>query len=619
MGLLASFMSIHLATAQPGAIYTTTQAHSHNDYEQPIPFWQAYHQNFGSIEVDLHARNGILYVAHDTTDIDPTRTLDALYIQPIVQQVKIGKGRVYPKNSQTLQLLIDLKTPVNQTLPLLMQRLSAYPDVFGLNGPVRVVISGNVPEPEQFKNYPDWLFFDGRPEITYTTDQLKRIGLISQSFLVYTRWNGKGLIVKSERQKISEVIRKTHQQGKKLRLWATPDNVNTWKALMNLGVDYINTNHITELANFLNSRPTAEYQNESVHAIYRPTFRQNDAYSRVKNVILLIGDGMGLAQIYAGITANRGQLNLTQLLNIGFSKTGAADTYITDSAAGATAMATGDKTNNRAIGVDSTGQARPAIPALIKPWNMVSGLISAGSITDATPAAFYGHQSDRSFEREIAADFLQNPVQVLIGGGYRFFNEEKILDTLRQRGYSVANQFDALAKLKAPFVLLDDEAVISVGQGRKEFLTLSLRKTLGELSKNEAGFFVMAEGAQIDYGGHANDLSYVVKEMLDFDKAVGEALQFADQNGETLVIVTADHKTGGLTLLDGNLKQGYVDGHFSTNDHSGIMVPVFAYGPHSLDFRGVYENTAIHHKIMAILGKYHTQQKVNRTTTPHRN
>ena len=115
----------------------------------------------------------------------------------------------------------------------------------------------------------------------------------------------------------------------------------------------------------------------------------------------------------------------------------------------------------------------------------------------------------------------------------------------------------------------------------------------------------MAEGAQIDYGGHANNMRYVVEEMLDFDRTIGDAIRFADSNGETLVIITADHETGGLSLLDGDLKRCYVDGNFSTNDHSGIMVPVFAYGPHSLDFRGVYENTEIQCKIMAILQKYH--------------
>lgn len=600
--ILASLLPAHFVLAQRTMLYTTAQAHSHNDYEQQIPFWHAYHQNFGSIEVDVHAQNGVLYVAHDAQSL--ARTLDSLYIQPIVRQVRMSPGKIYPKTGQALQLLIDLKTPAAQTLPLVVQSLAVYPDVFGTNGPVKVVVSGDIPQPEAFDRYPDWLLFDGRPEIDYTPGQLKHIGLISQSFLNYTHWNGKGLIVKTEREKIRGLIQKTHQQGKKLRLWATPDNVNTWKTLVNLGVDYINTDHITELANFLNSRPTAEYRHETAHPVYLPTFRNNDNRSRVKNVILLIGDGMGLAQIYAGLTANQGQLNLTQLLNIGFSKTGAADTYITDSAAGATAMATGKKTNNRAIGVDATGKAQPAIPALIKPWRMASGLISAGSVTDATPAAFYGHQPDRSFEREIAADFLQNPVDVLIGGGYRFFREEKVLDTLQQRGYRVASQFGQLDQLKAPFVLLDDQAVVSVSQGRTDFLTRSLQKTIAELSNNPAGFFLMAEGAQIDYGGHARDVPYVVREMLDFDQTVGEALRFADQNGETLVIITADHETGGLTLLDGDLKRGYVDGHFSTNDHSGVMVPVFAYGPHSLDFRGVYENTAIHHKIMAILRQY---------------
>lgn len=122
-------------------------------------------------------------------------------------------------------------------------------------------------------------------------------------------------------------------------------------------------------------------------------------------------------------------------------------------------------------------------------------------------------------------------------------------------------------------------------------------------------FFIMEEGAQIDLGGHNNSVPYLTSEMLDFDKAIGEALQFADTNGETLVIVTADHETGGLSLLDGNIEKGYVDGAFSTGDHSGIMVPVFAYGPHSMDFRGVYENTAIFEKIMRVIKLYHPAKK----------
>lgn len=588
--------------AQPTGLYTTAQAHSHNDYEQNVPFWTAYYQHFGSIEADVHARGGTLYVAHDASAIDSSRTLEQLYIQPVLQKIRENNGQIY-KDGTPLQLLIDLKTPAAQTLPLLVNELSRYPSVFGTNGPVKVVVSGNTPTPEQFSQYPDWLLFDGRPNVTYTPDQLRHVGLISQSFLSFSRWNGKGLIVRKESDKLRAFIQQGHQLGKKIRLWATPDNVNTWKALINLGVDYINTDQINELAHFLNSRPTAEFQNTSFHTVYKPTYRNNDARSQVRNVILLIGDGMGLAQIYAGLTANRGNLNLSQMLNIGFSKTSAADTYITDSAAGATAMATGQKTNNRAIGVDSLNRPLAAIPAQLRQWRIKSGLITAGSVTDATPAAFYAHQPDRAFEREIATDFLATKPDILIGGGLRYFQDQHLLDSLRRFGYGTGTQFRDLSQLKAPFVLLDDSAVVSIEKGRSDFLNASLQKTITELKPNPAGFFIMAEGAQIDYGGHANNMGYVTREMLDFDKAIGEAMRFADANGQTLVIVTADHETGGLSLLDGDLRKGYVDGNFSTNDHTGVMVPVFAYGPHSLDFRGIYENTEIYRKIMAVLRK----------------
>ena len=108
----------------------------------------------------------------------------------------------------------------------------------------------------------------------------------------------------------------------------------------------------------------------------------------------------------------------------------------------------------------------------------------------------------------------------------------------------------------------------------------------------------MAEGAQIDHGGHANDLPFVVTEQLDFDRVIGEALQFADKDGETLVIVTADHETGGLSLLDASAKNGMVRGNFSTDDHTNIMVPVFAYGPGAANFMGTYKNNEIYSKIL---------------------
>lgn len=590
--------------AQSPARYTTAQAHSHNDYEQNIPFLRAYYQQFGSIEADIFLRNDSIFVAHDQKYITSKNTLASLYLKPLLAQVEKNNGQIYPDKKLNLQLLIDLKTPGKETIPVLIRELQPYLKVFAPAGPVKIVLSGDVPTPQEFSQYPDYLSFDGRPEINYSKTQLERVGLISQSFTNYTKWNGKGILVKKEKEALETVIKQVHGQGKKIRFWGTPDNINAWKMLMNMGIDYLNTDKVEELGPYLRNRADAEYISPAVQPVYKPTYRNNDKLSKVKNIILLIGDGMGLTQIYSGLTANHGELNLSQFLNIGFSKTSAADSYITDSAAGATAMATGKKARNRAIGVDTNNVPLKNLPDIIRPLGIKTGLISAGSITDATPAAFYAHQPERSLDSLIAHDYLKSSVEILIGGGADMFNKEKVSDSLRAKGFQVSNHWQDLASLKAPFVLLDDSKTVSMLKGRGNFLTEAFNKSQQTLSKNPKGFFMMAEGAQIDYGGHVNKVPYVVTETLDFDQLIGEALRFADSNGETLVIVTADHETGGLTLLDGDMKKGYVDGHFSTNDHTAVMVPVFAYGPHALDFRGVYENTEIFNKILAIFNKY---------------
>lgn len=607
--LFFTFPFFNEILAQNAVQYTTAQAHSHNDYEQNIPFLRAYYQQFGSVEADIFLKNDSIFVAHEVRHIKPANTLKELYLKPISAKIQENKGRIYSDGNIDLQLLIDLKTPAKETIAALIKELQPYENLLVPKGPVKVVLSGNIPDAQEFDNYPSYLFFDGRPEITYTKPQLERIGLISQSFTKYTKWNGKGILVKNEKKALEDVIKSVHEQGKKIRFWATPDHVNAWKMLMNLGVDYLNTDKVEELGPYLRNRKNAEFTSEKAHELYKPAYRNNDKQDKVKNIILLIGDGMGLAQIYAGMTANHGVLNLAQFLNIGFSKTGSADSYITDSAAGGTAMATGKKARNRAIGVDTNNVALANLPDKIAPLGIKSGIISAGSITDATPAAFYAHQPDRSMEAEIAHDFLKSHAEILIGGGSEHFEKMKVADTLRTRGIQVSYNWQDLEKMKMPFVLLDNSKTVSMLKGRGNFLTESFKKASELLQSNKNGFFIMAEGAQIDYGGHANQVPYVVTEMLDFDQLIGEAMRFADSNGETLVIVTADHETGGLTLLDGDLKKGYVDGNFSTNDHTSIMVPVFAYGPHSLDFRGVYENTEIFSKILGIFEKYGKKSK----------
>jgi len=585
------------------AQYTPSNAHSHNDYLQISPFRLAYEQGFGSVEADVFLRNDSLFVAHEYGEIESGRTFEALYLHPVLEVCRKNNGSIYADKSRQLQLLIDLKTDYAATLPALVKRLDPYQEFLYPRGTVKVVISGSTPKPEEFSNYPGYIFFDGRPEIDYTPVQLRKVGLISQSFRNYSLWNGKGIPVEKERQVLAGIVHRVHALNKPLRFWATPDTPNAWKFMMNLGVDYVNTDKVQDLGRYLGRRKSDEFQNTEFHEVYLPAYRNNDTYGRVKNIILLIGDGMGLTQVQAGLTANRGMLNLGNIRNIGLSATEATDNYITDSAAGGTAIATGSKTHNRAIGVDSADRPLESIATTLRRRGMKTALISCGDITDATPAAFYAHQPDRGMSREIARDFLDQPSDILIGGGEKWFLETGTAEELKKKGYGFSTQWSDLPLLKTPFVLLNQDKTGSVLNGRGRFLTEAFRKTVNELKDSEHGFFLMAEGAQIDYGGHANDLPYVVTEMLDFDQLVGEALRFADANGETLVIVTADHETGGLTLLDGDTRKGYVDGQFSTSDHTGVMVPVFAYGPHSLDFRGMYPNTGIYDRLVKVLAK----------------
>jgi hypothetical protein len=241
--------------AQDIKAYTTAQAHSHNDYERRGAFHDAYNQQFGSIEADVFLVNDTLYVAHNLKDIKRDRTLHALYLKPILANVEKNSGSVYAQKDVQLQLLIDLKTASEETLAALIQELEPHKHIFGPGGSVKVVVSGNTPDPASFGKYPDFILFDGRPEIVYTPDQLKRVGLISQAFAKYSKWNGEGPLPEKEKKSIQKVIKQSHDLGKKVRLWATPDNINSWKIMMAMGVDYLNTDKVNEMGDYLRTAP----------------------------------------------------------------------------------------------------------------------------------------------------------------------------------------------------------------------------------------------------------------------------------------------------------------------------------------------------------------------------
>lgn len=335
---------------------------------------------------------------------------------------------------------------------------------------------------------------------------------------------------------------------------------------------------------------------------------QTNTVKHPHNIILMIGDGMGTAQIYAGLTANKGSLNLEHCQFVGFHKNQSSDSYVTDSGAGATAFSIGEKTYNGAIGVDGTKVAHPTILEIASKHKLATGLVVSCSITHATPAAFIAHQPQRSMVEEIAHDFLSTDINVFIGGGKKHFTSRKdgknLLDSLKVKGYQVVDSLPAITKIHSGKLagFIADVEPPKVSEGRGDQLLQSTNTALNILQQNKKGFFMMIEGSQIDWGGHANDSDYVIKEMIDFDKAIGAVLDYAKKDGNTLVIITADHETGGLALTDGDMKTGRVEMKFITKDHTGVMIPVFTYGPGAEKFAGIYQNTEIFKKMKDAFG-----------------
>jgi len=336
---------------------------------------------------------------------------------------------------------------------------------------------------------------------------------------------------------------------------------------------------------------------------------ESAAQARPRNIILMIGDGMGATQIYAGMVAGRQDLNLERFRHLGFSKTHSFDDLITDSGGGATAFSIGKKAFNGAIGVDSDTMACETILETAARMGKRTGLVATSSITHATPASFVAHVPDREMHEEIARQIMESKLDLLIGAGKKYFDQRKdgraLTANMRERGFYTA--FDSLSLLQIPrgnrlAALLWDKDAPKMSEGRGDFLPGSTRLAIDHLNDTSKGFFLMVEGSQIDWGGHLNDADYIVQEMIDFDRAVGAALDFAARDGQTLVVVTADHETGGFAINGGDLATGRIEAAFTTKKHTGVMVPVFAYGPGAFAFTGIQDNTSIYKHMMNLWG-----------------
>jgi alkaline phosphatase len=335
---------------------------------------------------------------------------------------------------------------------------------------------------------------------------------------------------------------------------------------------------------------------------------ESSAETGPKNVILLIGDGMGVTQVSGAMTISGNKLKMTTTRHIGFATTQSYDNYVTDSAASGTAISSGHKTRNGMIGKgpDST-DVKLITEELRAKKNMAYGVVSTSAVTHATPASFVAHNISRNDYEGIALDYVRNQPDVFIGGGKSNFvnrrDQRDLVKVLENDGYEVVYTMHDLRNVKSNKVagLLAEGHMSRYSDGRDYALAEATNVAIEVLLRNPNGFFLMVEGSQIDWGGHANDAQYMMEEVFDFDLAVGVALQFASINKNTLVIVTADHETSGMALLGGNKEDNSIKASFATQGHTGVIVPVFAFGPGAENFTGFYDNTDYNKKIKEVL------------------
>ena len=635
--VLAALLPLSLAAQQPVVL------HSHNDYNRTAPFWEAYSQHCRSIEADVHWHEGQLLVGHDVEDLKPENTFLRMYVDPIVRTFRANGGKMWAGSPDRLMLMVELKSATEPELTEVIKLLEQFPDVFCSPEGVQIAITGNTPAKEHFCDYPAWIGYDGDIRDNYTPEQLERVALVSNSFRMFAKkWNGKGRMIDPELDAVNAAIAKVHSWGKPIRFWEAPEGTTAYFTFWKLGVDIINTDKPAVASLFFSdwgnknfimgkhevqagvtgtkkldaaTRSFSGFQNEKLqlsHRVptYTPTYRNDGAKKKIKNVILLIGDGMGLNQVMAAAYANNRELSMLNMKSVGIQYYNPNDDFIGDSASGGSALATGEVSWTRHISSNKDGsQEYSPLTDYFKALGKATGVVSLGDIADATPAVFYGHTSERDSTDKITSYWLTSDVDLICGPGTSYVERPRkdgldMLNGIKANGYSYTQNATTVDQVSGKLICLDDRMGSYATEETLPFLADITRASIRKLSQDsKKGFFLMVEGAKIDYAGHSDCFPASVIEEFSFDLAVAEALRFADSNGETLVVVTADHETGGLTLLDGDLETGHVLAVYNSDDHTPTVVPVYAYGPGSREFIGTYLNVEIPRTIKKLVTK----------------
>ena len=615
--------------------------HSHNDYSRTVPFYQAYAQKVASVECDMRYIKGEFYVGHDEEDMRPELTFDKLYYSPIIDAFKLNGGHAWADDpNRTLQLLIDIKS--NNTdafLKALVKKLQKHPEVFDPEiNPVacQVVITGNIPAKEDFTKYPSVIKFDINFTEGLTPEQLDKVAMVSYCFRDYSQWNGKGTLIYEEEVAVRKAIDGAHEIGKPIRFWGGPDSVTTWYTFLNFGIDWINTDVPEKCCEFLSGwhnktycilepdAPTgsgvtrtdrldkitkdfAGFKNDKLQLhetvpTYTPTYLNDGATDKpVKNVILFIGDGMGIQQMIAADRANFG-LSMMNMKYMGMVNNSSEDAFTTDSAASGSALSTGKLHYNRHIAATREGEPNQSMTEYFHDKGKACGVVTLGDMDDATPAAFIAHYTERDSSDIITRGLLDDKLTVLAGSGIRDIVRRHdgidMIAELKKLGYDFVRKVSDIDTTAHKVICIDEEMDEAADTCNLGLLADATRRSIEKLSKaSDEGFFLMVEGAKIDYAGHSRCLPGSIMETLSFDQAIAEGLKFADSNGETLVIVTADHECGALVLVDGDNRTGRVTGYYLSNDHTPIYPIVLSYGPGAANFIGRYYQRDIANRI----------------------
>ncbi len=342
----------------------------------------------------------------------------------------------------------------------------------------------------------------------------------------------------------------------------------------------------------------------------------------VKNVILLVGDGMGFNQILAArVSLEDGaysRLNLDTMPYTGFSINFSQNHLVTDSAAAATALATGFRTDNGRLATFPDGTGLASIMLRAKERGLSTGIVTTAKVVDATPAAFLVNADLRSVERQIAADMLKTQPDVLLGGGADAFGinpftrEPKAHSLMAQaieEGYTYVYDREGLLNVE----ISEELRLIGLFMGggmsfevtrfpTEPAITEMTARALEIVGQNPEGFFLLVEGARIDTAGHSNSTQEMIADLLVFDQAIGLALAYAGSHPGTLVLVTADHETGGFAITSGSPDGETVNYGWLSTGHTAAMVPIYAFGPGAEQFTGTLDITEIPVRLGELMG-----------------